>query len=79
MTTFNKSNLSTNLIPGFSDFTQNLNRLLNLIYGQCSRRFNLSTRILTVGNGGNLAVGDQGAIDIARLTNKSASAPRVAF
>ena len=28
-----------------------------------------------VGNGGNLAVCDHGAIDIARLTNKSASAP----
>ena len=37
--------------------------------------FNISKNILTVGNGGNLAVCDHGAIDIARLTNKNSSAP----
>ena len=37
--------------------------------------FNFCSRILIVGNGGNLAVADHAAIDIARLTNKSASAP----
>ena len=39
------------------------------------KEFNSCTRILIVGNGGNLAVADHAAIDIARLTNKSASAP----
>ncbi len=37
--------------------------------------FNKCNRILIVGNGGNLAVADHASIDIARLTNKSASAP----
>lgn len=37
--------------------------------------FNKSNRILIVGNGGNLAVADHAAVDIARLTNKSSSAP----
>lgn len=37
--------------------------------------FNACNRILIVGNGGNLAVADHAAIDIARLTNKSAAAP----
>ena len=34
-----------------------------------------SQRIMIVGNGGNLAVADHAAIDVARLTNKSAFAP----
>tara|TARA_B100001093_G_scaffold515769_1_gene592902 strand:- start:1869 stop:2477 length:609 start_codon:yes stop_codon:yes gene_type:complete len=37
--------------------------------------FNNCNRILIVGNGGNLAVADHAAIDIARLTNKSSTAP----
>ena len=39
------------------------------------KEFNACNRILIVGNGGNLAVADHAAIDIARLTNKSAAAP----
>lgn len=34
-----------------------------------------SKRIMIVGNGGNLAVADHAAIDVARLTNKAAFAP----
>lgn len=37
--------------------------------------FNKSKRIMIVGNGGNLAVADHAAIDVARLTNKAAFAP----
>ena len=37
--------------------------------------FNISSKILIVGNGGNLAVADHAAIDIGRLTNKSTAAP----
>lgn len=37
--------------------------------------FRNSNIILIIGNGGNLAVADHAAIDISRLTNKSASAP----
>ena len=37
--------------------------------------FNSCNRVLIVGNGGNLAVADHAAIDIARLTNKSSTAP----
>ena len=37
--------------------------------------FNKCNRILIVGNGGNLAVADHAAIDIARLTDKSSAAP----
>jgi len=40
-----------------------------------SQSFAESNRILLVGNGGNLAVCDHGAIDISRLTDKFASAP----
>ncbi len=76
MTTTNKSNLSTNLIPGFLDFTQKFESVVKSnIWTNVQEDFNFSTRILTVGNGGNLAVCDHAAIDIARLTNKSASAP----
>lgn len=39
------------------------------------KEFKLCKRILIVGNGGNLAVADHAAIDISRLTDKSASAP----
>ena len=76
MTTTNKSNLSTNLIPGFLDFTQKFESVVKSnIWAKVQEDFNFSTRILTVGNGGNLAVCDHAAIDIARLSNKSASAP----
>jgi len=44
-------------------------------WDKLQKEFNSSSRILIVGNGGNLAVADHAAIDIARLTNKSASAP----
>lgn len=44
-------------------------------WGNLQQDFNSCDRILIVGNGGNLAVADHAAIDIARLTNKSASAP----
>jgi len=43
-------------------------RLLSQSFAECNR-------ILLVGNGGNLAVCDHGAIDISRLTDKFASAP----
>jgi len=37
--------------------------------------FKNSKRVMIVGNGGNLAVADHAAIDVARLTNKAAFAP----
>lgn len=37
--------------------------------------FTSCKRVLIFGNGGNLAIADHGAIDISRLTDKSASAP----
>ena len=76
MTTFDTPNISRNLIPGFSDFTQTFESVVkSSTWFNVQSDFNSSSRILTVGNGGNLAVCDHGAIDIARLTNKSASAP----
>ena len=67
---------STKLINGFSKFSQVLEKVtLSEIWNKVQKDFNDCSRILTVGNGGNLAVCDHGAIDIARLTNKSASAP----
>ena len=76
MTTFDTSNISSNLIPGFSDFTQTFESVVkSSTWVNVQSDFNSASRILTVGNGGNLAVCDHGAIDIARLTNKSASAP----
>ena len=63
-------------IPGFEDFS---NKFSNIIksdsWNKAQKDFNDSKNILTVGNGGNLAVCDHGAIDIARLTNKNSSAP----
>jgi len=44
-------------------------------WGKLQADFNYCNRVLIVGNGGNLAVADHAAIDIARLTNKSATAP----
>lgn len=63
-------------IPGFDNFTEKLDAILATSeWKRCQEDFNSSSRILLVGNGGNLAVCDHGAIDISRLTNKSASAP----
>ena len=44
-------------------------------WGKLQADFNYCNRVLIVGNGGNLAVADHAAIDIARLTNKNSSAP----
>ena len=63
-------------IPGFTNFQEKFNSVINSdSWEKCQLDFNSSNRILAVGNGGNLAVCDHGAIDIARLTDKSASAP----
>ncbi len=68
--------MSTNLIEGFDKFSQIFNSVCNSKpWIRCQQDFNDSDRIFTVGNGGNLAVCDHGAIDIARLSNKSAKAP----
>ena len=63
-------------IPGFENFSKAFDNII------CSKEwlkaqddFNSCNQILTVGNGGNLAVCDHGAIDIARLTDKNATAP----
>ncbi len=64
------------LINGFDTFSEKFNRIVaSKEWLLAQENFNHSSRILTVGNGGNLAVCDHGAIDIARLTDKSASAP----
>ena len=64
------------LINGFDDFTSIFKNVCKSDkWSSCQDDFNQSDRIFTVGNGGNLAVCDHGAIDIARLTNKSAKAP----
>ena len=66
----------TNIIPGFEDFSSKFENIINSqIWQKAQSDFNLSKNILTVGNGGNLAVCDHGAIDIARLTDKNSSAP----
>ena len=64
------------LINGFENFTSVFkNVCMSDQWLRCQEDFNKSNRLFTVGNGGNLAVCDHGAIDIARLTNKSAKAP----
>lgn len=64
------------IINGFETFSADFERITSSnIWQDVQSDFNCSTRILTVGNGGNLAVCDHGAIDIARLTDKSATAP----
>jgi len=69
-------NQSQKLIKGFDNFEENLNRIVaSEAWLKCQDDFNSSSKILAVGNGGNLAVCDHGAIDIARLTNKNATAP----
>lgn len=64
------------MIPGFETFYTTFKTVLSSpSWLQLQSDFNDCRRILLVGNGGNLAVCDHGAIDIARLTNKSSSAP----
>ena len=63
-------------IPGFANFSTIFNNIINSQeWLKAQNDFNSCKQILTVGNGGNLAVCDHGAIDIARLTNKNATAP----
>ena len=67
---------STKAIPGFNDFSNRFVEIINKPeWIKAQNDFNSCKNILTVGNGGNLAVCDHGAIDIARLTNKNSSAP----
>ena len=64
------------VIPGFEDFGQKFHKILKSeSWIKLQQDFINSKRIYLVGNGGNLAVCDHGAIDISRLTNKSAAAP----
>ena len=64
------------LIAGFDDFNEKFMAVsMSKEWHQAQEDFNSCSRILTVGNGGNLAVCDHGAIDIARLTDKQAVAP----
>ena len=64
------------LIPGFEDFEGKFKSVVrSKEWEKLQSEFNECQRINLVGNGGNLAVCDHGAIDIARLTNKSATAP----
>ena len=66
----------SNVIPGFDNFSTKFNNIIRTDeWDKAQNDFNQSRNILTVGNGGNLAVCDHGAIDIARLTNKNSSAP----
>tara|TARA_B100000161_G_C33535153_1_gene407984 strand:+ start:100 stop:729 length:630 start_codon:yes stop_codon:yes gene_type:complete len=75
MTIENSAKLK-NVIKGFETFSLDFQRIVSSnIWNTVQSDFNFCSRILTVGNGGNLAVCDHGAIDIARLTDKSASAP----
>lgn len=67
------SDISMLDIKGFDDKFEDV--LHSNEWDSLQRDFNSCNRILIVGNGGNLAVADHAAIDIARLTNKSASAP----
>lgn len=63
-------------ITGFADFGSKFLEVINSKqWKQAQDDFNKSSAVLCVGNGGNLAVCDHGAIDISRLTNKQASAP----
>ncbi len=72
MTITNKPSSSLN-IEGFDKNFENV--LITDQWKKLQSDFNKCNRILIVGNGGNLAVADHASIDIARLTNKSASAP----
>jgi len=64
------------IIPGFHSFSETFtNVVMSEEWSKAQSDFNSSSSILCVGNGGNLAVCDHGAIDIARLTDKQAMAP----
>jgi phosphoheptose isomerase len=64
------------MINGFDNFPSKFASILKTNeWKHLQENFNSSARVLLVGNGGNLAVCDHGAIDIARLTNKSSAAP----
>jgi hypothetical protein len=64
------------LISGLDDVSQVLQRIIQCeSWRSLSASFSVCNRILLVGNGGNLAVCDHGAIDVSRLTDKCASAP----
>jgi D-sedoheptulose 7-phosphate isomerase len=64
------------MINGFEDFSTVFRNIVHSENWKAAESsFAKSNRILTAGNGGNLAVCDHGAIDIARLTDKHASAP----
>lgn len=66
----------TLVLPGLSSFSDKFNAVLSHdSWRNVQTMFNSSSNIFLVGNGGNLAVCDHGAIDISRLTPKSASAP----
>ncbi len=70
------SDVKSNIIPGFTDFAQKFESILKTDeWLKLEEDFINSKRIFLVGNGGNLAVCDHGAIDISRLTDKSAVAP----
>ena len=68
--------MKTHLINGFDNFSAIFKKVCNTEeWKKFQQDFNISKRVFTVGNGGNLAVCDHGAIDISRLTDKSAKAP----
>ena len=68
--------MTIELIDGFENFSDNFKKVCrSKEWDVCQKDFNNSDRVFTVGNGGNLAVCDHGAIDIARLSDKSAKAP----
>ena len=65
-----------NIISGFNNFGEKFQSILkSKEWAKLENDFKNSSRIFLVGNGGNLAVCDHGAIDISRLSNKSAVAP----
>ena len=70
------SQIKQNIIPGFENFGEKFQSILKTDeWIKLEKDFVSAKRIFLVGNGGNLAVCDHGAIDISRLTNKSATAP----
>jgi len=70
------SQIKQNIIPGFENFGEKFQSILKTDeWIKLEKDFISAKRIFLVGNGGNLAVCDHGAIDISRLTNKSATAP----
>ena len=73
--TVTKSEIKSSLIP-----TESLDLLLKKVisskaWGNAQNEFNQCQLIFIIGNGGNLAVADHGAVDITRLSGKLAIAP----